>query len=180
MIYEIFPFLKSFPFDEYTLSSGKDADYHEELDKDELIDFTYQTMDKDITISFFNEDMEFLDMISGNVTSLDSLRFQIDEALKSNEILTKFEGIEKTKPFLEKVKSPAVDTGSFTTVLNGLQEINEVEFSEGIVNKINKLDKKLIDFKFNVNEIKAIHSYLDFQLHHAKIMLGVIIASKIH
>ena len=180
MIYENFPFLKSFPFDEYTLSSGKDADYHEELDKDELIDFTYKAMDKDITISFFNEDMEFLDIISEKVTSLDSLREDIDNALKSDEMLDKFEGIKKVKPFLKKVKSPAVDVSSFTTVLKGLQEINEVEFSEGIVNKINKLDKKLIDFKFNVNEIKAIHSYLDFQLHHAKIMLGVIIASKIH
>jgi len=109
-----------------------------------------------------------------------SLRLEIDEALKSDEILTKFEGIEKTKPFLTKVKSPAVETNSFTTVLNGLQEINEVEFSEGIVNKINNLDRKLIDFKFNVSETRVIHSYLDFQLHHAKIMLGVVIASKIH
>jgi len=180
MLYENFPFLKSFPFDEYTLSSGKDADYHDELDRDELIDFTYKAMDKDITISFFNEDIEFLDMISKKIISLNSLRKDIDDALKSNEMLTKFEGIEKTKPFLKKVKSPAIDVSSFTTVLNGLQKINEVEFSNGIIDKINKLDKTLIDFKFNVNEARTVHSYLDFQLHHAKIVLGVIIASKIH
>jgi len=181
MIYEIFPFLESFPFEEYILSSGKDSDYHDDIiDKQELFDFQYTAMDKDITISFYKEDIEFLNMISGNVNKLDSLPEHIDQGLVSNNILDKFESIKKSKAFLKKVKSPAENENVFRSVLDGLQEINETSLSEGIIGKINKLDISLADYKFTLNESMAIEAYLNFQLHHVKIMLGVVIASKIH
>ena len=58
--------------------------------------------------------------------------------------------------------------------------MNEIELSEGIIGKINRLDKDIAEYSFTVNESMAIEAYLNFQLHHVKIMLGVIIASKIH
>lgn len=181
MIYQTFPFLQSFPFEEYKLSEGKDSDHHQEVfKKEDLYDFQYRAADKDVTISFYKEDIEFLNMISENVKKLDSLRENIDEGLKSSNMLVKFKSIEKSKAFLKKVNSPAEDVTTFRSVLDGLQEINEVSLSEGIIKKINRLDKKLVDFDFTVNELMAVHAYLDFQLHHVKIMLGVVIASKIH
>ena len=181
MIYEIFPFLESFPFDEYILSSEKGSEKYEDLlTEEELFDFQYSAMDKDITVSFYKEDIEFLNEISEKINQLDSLREEIDKGLESDDILVKFESIRISKSFLKKVKSPAENENVFRSVLDGLQEINETNFSEGIIGKINKLDKSLADYKFTVNESMAIEAYLNFQLHHVKIMLGVVIASKIH
>ena len=181
MIYEIFPFLESFPFDEYTLSSEKGSEKYENLLSDEeLIDFQYTAIDKDITVSFYREDIEFLNMISEKINKLDSLREEIDRGLQSDDTLVKFESIRISKSFLKKVKSPAENEDVFRSVLDGLQEINETKLSEGIIGKINRLDDSLANYKFTVNESMAIEAYLNFQLHHVKIMLGVVIASKIH
>tara|TARA_B100000963_G_scaffold334854_1_gene328457 strand:+ start:27337 stop:27891 length:555 start_codon:yes stop_codon:yes gene_type:complete len=184
MFYKKFPFLKSFPFDHYEISGGEETGNKEgklsELFDDELYNFKYFSRDKDITISFYDSDIEFLNRISSEIKSLDSIRKSIDKGLNSDDMLIKFSSIRKAKTFLKKVKSPAEDAGTFKTVLNGLQEINEVNLSKDIIKKIDKLDKKLKDEKLNVNESITIDSYLDFQLHHAKIMLGVVIASKIH
>lgn len=181
MIYEIFPFLESFPFDEYVLSSEKGSEKYEDLlGEEELIDFKYEAMDKDITVSFYKEDIEFLNIASEKISKLDSLREEIDKGLKSDDTLVKFESIKKTKRFLKKVSSPAENGEAFRSVLDGLQEMNEVELSEGIIGKINRLDKDIAEYSFTVNESMAIEAYLNFQLHHVKIMLGVIIASKIH
>ncbi len=184
MLYELFPFLKSFPFDQYIISGGKERGDEENEEKnlfdDELFNFKYMYRDKDITISFYDTDILFLNEISKDIKSLDSTRKSLDKGLNSDNILVKFTSIKKAKVFLKKVKSPAENISTFQTVLNGLQEINEVELSDNIVNKIDKLDKTLKDEKLKVNELITIDSYLDFQLHHAKIMLGIIIASKIH
>lgn len=185
MIYEIFPFLESFPFKEYVLSNGKSSEKYKDLlnkedEDEELINFQYTSMDKDITVSFYEEDMEFLNIISRNISKLDSLRKEIDKGLKSDDILVKFESIRKSKAFLKKVKSPAEKENIFRSVLDGFQEINEINLSEGIIGKINKLDDKLANYRFTVNELMAVEAYLNFQLHHVKIILGVVIASKIH
>ena len=50
----------------------------------------------------------------------------------------------------------------------------------GIIGKINRLDRDIAEYSFTVNESMAIEAYLNFQLHHVKIMLGVVIASKIY
>jgi len=185
MIHQKFPFLKSFPFDHYDISMGKEREINEDgqvelFDNEELYDFKYVSRDKDITISFYDTDIDFLNELSSEITKLDSVRKNIDKGLESDEISVKMAAIKKTKTFLKKVKSPAEDTTTFKTVLDGLQEINEVELSDKAIKKIDKLDKKLEDEKLNTNEVITIHSFLDFQLHHAKIMLGIIIASKIH
>lgn len=181
MIHEIFPFLESFPFDQYIISSGKASDkFDDVLSEEELIDFQYAALDKDIAVSFHKEDIEFLNMISENIKVLDSLREAIDRGLDSNDMIVKFESIKHSKKFLKKIESPAQQEDVFRSVFNGLQEINEVKISDGIVGKINKLDKRLAKYKFTVNELMAVEAYLNFQLHHVKIMLGVVIASKIH
>jgi hypothetical protein len=181
MIYEIFPFLQSFPFKEYIISSVKDSDKFDDiLNKEELVDFQYTAFDKDIAVSFYREDIEFLNMISDNIKLLDSLREDIDKGLDSSDILVKFESIKHSKKFLKKIKSPAEKGDVFKSVFEGLQEINEVKLSDGIVGKINKLDKRLAKYQFTVNESMAVEAYLNFQLHHVKIMLGIVIASKIH
>ena len=65
MIYEIFPFLQSFPFKEYIISSVKDSDKFDDiLNKEELVDFQYTAFDKDIAVSFYREDIEFLNMMN--------------------------------------------------------------------------------------------------------------------
>jgi len=186
MLYKIFPFLKSFPFEQYDISGGKERNdeegehEHEHDYQDELFNFKYFSRDKDITISFYDSDIHFLHNISKDIKSLDTVRKSIDKGLKSEDMLIKFSAIKKAKTFLKKVKSPAEESGTFKTVLDGLQNINEVKLSKDVINKIDKLDKKLKDEKLNVNELITIDSYLDFQLHHAKIMLGIVIASKIH
>jgi hypothetical protein len=181
MVYEIFPFLESFPFQDYSISSEVGSEKNEYFsDKDELYDFQYKSMDKDITISFYRDDIEFLHNISDTINKLDSLREDIDRGLESDDTLVKFESIKKTKRFLKKVNSPAESGEAFRSVLDGLQEMNEIELSEGIIGKINRLDKDIAEYSFTVNESMAIEAYLNFQLHHVKIMLGVIIASKIH
>lgn len=181
MVYEIFPFLESFPFQDYLISSETGSEKNEfSSNEEKLFDFQYKAVDKDITVSFYRDDIEFLHIISDNINKLDSLRKNIDRGLESEDTLVKFESIKKTKGFLKKVNSPAENGDAFRSVLDGLQEMNEVELSEGIIGKINRFDKDISEYPFTVNELMAIEAYLNFQLHHVKIMLGIVIASKIY
>jgi len=178
-----FDFLNSFPFEEYEITSGKELELPDgEINeyKNDLYNFTYSIPQSEVTISFHEDDMRFLNEKSNDIQELDSFRKNIDVGLKSNDIKFKFKCIKKNRKFLKRIGSPATKLDTFNDVLNGIQEMNGAKLSDKLIKKIINLNEKMDLSELTIGEEKSIFSYLNFQLHHVKIMLGVIIASKIH
>tara|TARA_R110000868_G_scaffold110719_5_gene299653 strand:+ start:3031 stop:3591 length:561 start_codon:yes stop_codon:yes gene_type:complete len=180
-----FEFLKSFPFDEYEMTCGEEAISSEtgldiEPEKSMLYNFTYPVPQSEVTISFYEEDICFLYEISSNISILDSVRKHIDLGLKSESILYKMKCIKKTRPFLNKIETPSNTKDLFVSVLEGIQRINTINLPDTMLKDTIKLKEGIDLDSMRSGEERIISSYLNFQLHHAKIMLGIVIASKIH
>lgn len=180
-----FEFLKSFPFDEYEMTNGEEAIGSEtsldvESDNSMLYNFTYPIPQSEVTISFYEDDICFLYEISSNINILDSVRKHIDLGLESESIVYKMKCIKKTRPFLKKIETPSNTKDLFVSVLEGIQRINTINLPDTMLKDTIKLKEGINLESMHLDEEKTISSYLNFQLHHAKIMLGIIIASKIH
>ena len=194
-IYEDFPFMQAFPFEDYSIEiESDDAFYGEDLegldfskmpglrdlDRQNIVNFTYMSKNSDVVISFHKDDVLYIDEVSESIKKLDSIRERIDKGLATNSLKLKIRAIGHGDIFIKRV-SPAFEETkeTFKTVLDSMLVLHEVEMSQKMVLKIITLDKNIDMTKLTPEEVKTIMMYLDFQLHHARIILGVVIASKI-
>lgn len=145
-----------------------------------LYNFTYDIPQSEVTISFYEDDICFLYETSDTIKILDTVRENIDRGLATADIIHKMKRIKKIKPFLKKINGSTDSKDLFISVLDGIQKLNTTELPNRLLNDTIKLKESINLEDTTRNEEKTISSYLNFQLHHAKIMLGVIIASKIH
>lgn len=182
-IYDEFPFMQSFPFNDYhiqLIANFDELGYEAPAELADLtVSFSYNEKGSDVHIFFIPEDIYFLYEKSKDIKTLDSVRELIDRGLTSPKIEAKTECVLDSVEFLEKVDKSYANIDNFDGILDDLIGINNADFSIIIADKI----KRLLDGespKLNKLERDVISSYLNFQLHHAKIILGVIIAAKIH
>lgn len=193
-VYETFPFLESFPFEEYNIRIEEAKDFGVELDPknkilyegelepiQHLIHFTYSCDNSDVTISFYIEDIDFLNDRADKIIKLDSIRKIIDVGLNNIDIVLKMKAIKKLGTFMKKVGTTDVlKKDAFSSVLKSIQSMSGMKIPRKISTGVVRLDEKINIKELKVDEEKCIMLYLDFQLHHAKIILGTIIASKIY
>ncbi len=197
-VYETFPFLESFPFEEYNIRIEKERDFGVELDPknkilyegdlelelepvQHLIHFTYRCDNSDVTISFYLDDIDFLNDRADKIIKLDSIRKIIDVGLNNIDIVLKMKAIKKLGTFMKKVGTTDVlKKDAFGSVLKSIQSMSGMKIPRKISTRVINLDEKINIKELKVDEEKCIMLYLDFQLHHAKIILGTIIASKIY
>ena len=195
-VYKIFPFLEAFPFKYYKMSLGKDKSFGLDLEAAQkllfgendvkirpipLIHFTYANDSSDITISFYLEDIGFLADRADEIIKLDSVRKIIDRGLKNIKFSSKMKAIRELDSFMKKAgTSDILKKDTFYSVLRSIQEIHETTLSKDTVDKLRNLDESLKTRQLLSSEQICVNTYLNFQLHHAKIILGTIIASKIY
>lgn len=195
-VYNAFPFLEAFPFKLYKISIGKDKafgidlesaqkllfqDYDLKIQPIPLIHFTYINESNDITISFYFEDIAFLAERSEEIIKLDSVRKIIDRGLKNVKFSSKMKAIKELDPFMKKAgTSDILKKDTFYSVLRSIQEIHEIALTKDVVDKLRNLDVSLKSKDLLSSEQICVNTYLNFQLHHAKIILGTIIAAKIY
>jgi hypothetical protein len=189
-IYEEFEFLKSFPFfDQYQLIlvksiKGTDngpylSDVKYSADEEDTIAFAYQEGDHEVHVFFLKEDIYFFSIKANSIDTLDSVNTMLNLGLKEDDLVKKAWSVTESLDFLEKVDKGYGDFDNFDSVLNDFIGLNDAVITTAIVSKLQALmsGKKP---RMNKIEKSSIRSYLDFQLHHAKIILGMIISVKIH
>jgi hypothetical protein len=190
-IYDMFPFLTSFPFSEYTITLDKLVPKKEiEIDPMvahaagdvgnlDFINFTNTEEDGDIIFSFYTFDIEFITSMSKKVRKLDSVREQLDSGLNSDLLSAKAESIKSGEKFIKKIGPSLLASTAFDPIVDGMINANELEVDPVLVKQIKKI--KVIDETGLSNEVyDIISSFYDLHIHHIKILLGIVISHKIY
>jgi hypothetical protein len=188
----IFPYLESFPFEEYQIYLEAPLDESEgispiiikslgKLGVDPRVDFVYPEEELNITVSFYLDSIKEIETNHNKIKKFDSLVKELDEALASKSIKDKLEIIKKGKSFIKKLGTQLLISPVFDNLLNDMCETVGINLSAQEKLALTRLEmKESLNRQFTSSEKKAILLYLNFYLNYAKILLGVTISIKIH
>jgi hypothetical protein len=193
-LYEIFPFFRSFPFEYYDLELDKNAVSNESslLDpvvikagggfvEPHLVHFKYSSEESDIVLSFYTYDIKYIVENESKIKKMDDLVKSLFRALNSNNIIEKLKVIkEGEKSLLKKIGSGLLYADVFDKILEQMNETSETKISKSSLKIIKSLSFKIEQCDFSKDQLDLICGYYDMHLHHINIILGTIIATKIH
>jgi hypothetical protein len=192
-LYKIFPFLDSFPFEDYAISLEKDTFNPQALGIDpmivnnvsglempDVINFFYVESDSKIMISFYTNDISYLKEKSVEIKSLDSIRKNIDTGLQSLSIIDKIDSIKKSTKFIKLLNSGLIASVSFNEVFLDMLKIDNIELSNKTIISLQNMSSTVKEENFTDAELQVIRTFYNFRLHYVKILLGVIISAKIY
>lgn len=190
------PFMESFPFTEYSIvlqevpgMSAEELGINPmvinevgDLESNKRVNFAYISGESTIMVSFYLDDITYIEANQHLVKKLDSVLKDLDSGLSSSDPHEKIKMIKKGRAFVRQLKSISLDSPAFEEVLLDICEIIEVNLASNIILDLQKLNTKgsLKGEDLTKRERDAITTYLDFQLHYSKIVLGVLIAAKIY
>lgn len=193
-LYETLPFMESFPFEEYEIEVETEGNDPAELGvapillnvlgtfgQDEKIIFNYFEKGTAIQISFHLEDVAAIADSSSKIKKLNIFNEILNTAVISDSIEKKIEIIKESKKLIKLLDCENLLYAPFTEVLKDMLELYQVSLTSLQLLGVQKLQsKKLEEDNLSSNQKEAILSYFNFQLHYARIILGVVIAAKIH
>lgn len=192
-LYELVPFLQAFPFDEYEIVLEKDKFDPEQmgispiilsqvngLEAPEMINFYFVDGETQAMVTLYTQDLFYLNAISGDVDTLDSINKSLTLGIESKSLQQKIESIKDNLEFVEKLGFNFVGSGIFATLLDDLLEVHGVDMGVRLRNNVKSLSPKVNENRFNEHELKVVTSYYNFLLNHIRILLGIVIAAKIY
>jgi len=192
-IYKDYPFLYSFPFDDYQMSLEKGKDYAAASGIDpivisaaggiaqpEFINFDYRGKYTQITISFYTYDIKYIHENSHKIIKLDSVREILDDGLDSDNLLDKIDIIKRGERFLKQLGSGLIAGKSFDPVLDEFLNNAGYIVDKPQLRKIKSMYKTLDETELENGVKDIVKAFYNIHLHHIKILLGIVIASKIH
>lgn len=193
-LYEALPFIESFPFDEYAISlekidavdstSGIPPILIKEFgtfESNNTINFRYFEMDANHTVRFAEDDILDIFDQANQIEILSPVRQYLSEAIASKSLREKVLSIRKSKKFIKQLDLEYLLQVEFGEILGVLLEIYEGKLSSQEKLALTKLNLKKIDeLIVSENGHKIATAFLNFQLHYAMIILGIVIATKIH
>lgn len=192
-LYEKFPFLQSFPFNDYEIMLEKKDDFGALSGIDpvviseagtfvspDFINFNYQGNYTKIHLSFYTYDIQYILESAEKIKKMDSVVESLNSGLEDLSIPEKIKSIKKGESFLKKLGASLIPGGVFDGVLDDFLAAEDIILSKADIKKIKAKSRTLTDDKFNENTSKIIRSFYDIHLHHIKVLLGVVIASKVH
>ena len=180
-----YPFLENFSFKEFQVEAGDvfkpmdDSDYMNQPIDPKLLKFVYETGPSSMTIMIFEQELNWLNEIAEKITDLDHATKVIDEAIASTDLLVKRDGVNFAEEWSSKIQDNRTRLSYSTSgeILAGLVR-NQTQFTT-VINKLVKLalGKGLVGL--DREEYQIILTYYQFQLIYTKLILGIVIASKI-
>jgi len=192
-VFNAYPFLQSFPFQDYTMNLDSEEDYVTSAGidpvivnaaggfvKPEFINFNYQGKYTKISLSFYTYDINYIVDQSNRIKKLDSIRELLDNGLQSTVLLEKIDSIKKGEKFLKKLGSSLPIGKAFDGVLDQFLIAEEYTLDKGELRKIKSMFKTIKEEDYTEELKNIIIDFYNIHLHHIKILLGVVIASKIH
>lgn len=193
-LYDALPFIESFPFDEYDISLEKidviDATHgispilvkeFEPFESNNTICFQYFEMDANHTVTFSEDDVLDISESSDLIEILSPVRKYLKMAIDSVELREKVQAIRKSKKFIQQLDLEYLLQVEFGEILGAILEIYGGSLTSQEKLAIIRLNLKKIDEHIISDQNhKIAKAFLNFQLHYAMIILGIVIATKIH
>lgn len=190
-LFELFPFMQSFPFGDYDMQLEKSTDYNMGLDpviisaaggfvKPEFVNFFYFGKYTKIALSFYTFDIQFIYESAVKIKRMDAVREALDNGLESDDIMVKIDTIKKGERFIRKLGSSLAAGNAFDKVLDEFLAADELDVDPKLLKKIKSRSKTLDVTELDEDLESIVRSFYNIHLHHMKILLGIVIAAKIH
>lgn len=182
-----YPFLENFPFREFKFEPGESqrivADEDGEVSVEDveptLMKFVYENGDSSMTVFIFDKELQWMNNISEKVQDLNTATKVIDKALAAPDLLSKKAGAKYADSWCTQLQDNRVKLSYSTSgeILTSL--VDGPDQLVKVINKIVKLNSGVGMVGLSTKEYQVILTYYQFQLIYAKLLLGIIIASKI-
>ncbi len=184
-----YPFLKSFPFTEFNIeikemSLPGMAIAESELEDEGLgpvvISFNVNdSMKGALSIAIFEQELNWIHEASVKVKDLDRISKKLDRGIKSKDLIVKRNAADAAEVWCKALEDDRARL-SYSTMGDALMRmIKDHRQLAQVISKILTLSKKEGLVSLTREEHDIILSYYHFQLIYTKLILGLIIASKI-
>jgi hypothetical protein len=189
-----YPFLANFPFSEFSLEVGEMPIAHKSpsFEEDEfsehkpnrysspIIKFVYEK-DSRFSINIHEKDLLWIYTRSDQVNELDIVSQILNAGLESSNLLEKRDATEIADDWIKKISDSKtmLAYSTFSEVLSALIGDRQIKDTVQLINSINKLANKKGLVQLNRNEYGIIDAYYNFRLIYTRLILGIVIASKI-
>lgn len=172
-----FPFLKEFPFSEYSIKF-ENYNKYDNLNIP-IIKFIYNKDKITMSILIFENDLVFIKNLADSISNIDKIFNIIEDALNSQDILDKRNGNIFAEEWYEDLNNgkSRLSYSTANEILVSLIKSQDQLIS--IINKINKLELGNGVVGLNKIEYSIILTYYQVHLIYIKMLLGIIISSKI-
>ena len=190
LINRIFPILENFPFTEFNIEMAESPSIRNLLDLDEpadlydrnhqLIKFVYTESDSSkLAIVIFEQELNWIINVSSNITNLDKISKTLNRAIKSKNLVVKRKAAQVTEAWCSQLKDNRKAL-SYSTMDENLLKLTDSQAEcISIINKLGILSTKTGIVSLNKSEYQIILTYYHFQLIYAKLLLGLVISTKI-
>ena len=187
-----FPFMVNFPFDsDFEMEIGKLPmmalliEEGLEIDRKgsapDVINFNYSQPPMSVGISMYRPDLCWISEIADQVNDLDKMAARLKEALSTEDIILKRDVCLEADQWLNQVSdgSNKISWETFKDVLISLiGKRNPLQVSK-LISNLAKLQAGTGIVKVDKEDFKVLMTYFHFKLIYTKLILGVVIASKI-
>lgn len=191
-----YPVLKNFPFKEFEIEAADPPTDGFFIEEDEaglsriidpkLIRFIHKSPIKskkgfssEISVVIFEQELNWICGIAEKIDDLDRIAKLLDRALKSDNLLLKRDAVEEAQVWCTRIEDGRTRL-SYSTIGDILASLvkDKTEFAI-VVNKLMSLSTKKGLVSLTESEYEVIMTHYQFQLIYTKLVLGIVIASKI-
>jgi hypothetical protein len=189
-----YPFLANFPFAEFTLEVGslpappQSAPVSEESVVDSrmskysspIIRFVFEH-DAKFSINIHEKDLLWIQSRADDIKELDTVTQILNEGLQTTDILKRRDASEVADDWIKKLadNKTMLAYSTFSDVLSALIGDRKLQDTAILINNLNKLSNRRGLVRLTKDEYGIIMTYFHFRLVYTKLILGLVIASKI-
>ncbi len=184
-----YPFLKNFPFKEFNVEVGElrssgmvAADFEFEGDGQSPTLVRFSVEDKTLgktSIVVFETELEWVANLSDKISDLDGIRKTLDKGLRSRNIIVKRDAVDSAELWCKGLEDNRSRLSYSTVGESLMQMIGDRRQLTQVISKIVALSKKKGLVNLTQGEHDIIMAHYHFQLIYTKLILGLVIASKI-
>jgi hypothetical protein len=191
VINRAYPFLSNFPFDkdfDMQISTSPvvavmfDDDFETSKSSTPyVINFKHVGSPIKASISIVKDELIWLGETAESIKKLDKIAKRIDRGIKAKDLLIKRDMSLEADEWMRLVADhkSSLSQETFNEVLSSLVGNRSVNQTVALINNLNKLYSKTGLVKLSRAECDVIFTFLHFRLIYAKLILGIVIASKI-
>lgn len=129
----------------------------------------------------YADELEWISEVADSIKSLDKIAKRIDKGLKTKDIFLKRDIVMEADLWLNGIKDRAssLSKETFNEVIQSLLGGKPLSEAVSVINSVNKMYTKKGVVKISKENLNIIFTYFHFKLVYAKLILGIVIASKI-
>ena len=132
-----------------------------------------------LSIVIFEQELKWIQEIAGEVKDLDRISKRLEKGIKSKDLIVKRNAVDAAEVWCKALENDRARL-SYSTLGDALMRmIKDHRQLTQVISKIMLLSKKEGLVSLTKDEHNIILSYYHFQLIYTKLILGLIIASKI-